>query len=143
MRGRSESVDVRCRDGVPVLFRRPEVTRGSRTVHRARWYSVRAVVGYWVEGSAWWRSRAVRVLHGQEADDLSETTTTACAGTQSMLPPLDRTIWRVEARRQDLPTGDELDPDNPDPWRAESRYGVYELVCGTDGRWWLGRAAQQ
>ena len=105
---RAEVVQVRCRDGVPVEFRRER----SRTSGSVRRYSVRAVLGFGVEGTAWWRSKAVRAVLGRDSHESIDTT-----------PEPDRTIWRVEAREAD-----------------HFHVGVYHLVRGGDGAWLLTRA---
>jgi hypothetical protein len=68
----TELLQVRCRDGIPIRFGRPEVRRGQARIRGPRWYRVRAVLASWVSSPAWWRTRAVE----------------------------DSRIWRVEARRE-------------------------------------------
>ena len=74
---------------------------------------MRAVLGFWVEGTAWWRSKAVRAVLGRESPDAIDTTA-----------ELDRTVWRVEAR-----AGEQV------------QVGVYDLVRDSDGSWSLTRSA--
>lgn len=105
---RVEVIEVQCREGVPVQFRRP-----ASRARASRRYRVRAVLGFWVEGTAWWRSKAVRAVLGRESHVSIDTT-----------PELDRTIWRVEARAGE-----------------QAQVGVYDLVRDGDGAWSLTRAA--
>jgi hypothetical protein len=68
----TERLQVRCRDGVPIRFGRPEVRRGQARIRGSRWYRVRAVLASWAASPAWWRTRGVD----------------------------DSRVWRVEARQE-------------------------------------------
>ena len=105
---RVEVIEVQCREGVPVQFHRP-----ASRARDSRRYRVRAVLGFWVEGTAWWKSKAVRAVLGRESHESIDTT-----------PERDRTIWRVEARAGE-----------------QAQVGVYDLVRDGDGAWSLARAA--
>jgi hypothetical protein len=129
MRRSSEAIEVRCRAGVPVRFRRPPIdeVRTGRRFRGPRWYAVRAVLGFWIESGAWWRSAAARSVLALDADApaggvATTSATTSGAGSGAG----DRVVWRVEAR----------------PVIGQSgAVGVYELVHGIDGGWSLARTA--
>jgi len=128
MRRSSEAIEVRCRAGVPVRFRRPAIDEG-RAGHRfrgPRWYSVRAVLGFWIESGAWWRSSAARAVLALDADGPADGAAPTGTGTGTVTGTGDRVVWRVEAR----------------PVIGQgSAVGVYELVQGVDGGWSLARTA--
>jgi hypothetical protein len=107
-----EPLTVHCRSGVPVRFRRPDRRRGQALLRAAQWYRVRAVVASWSESPPWWR-----VTPG--ADRLVSAATDASQRTA----PIDRRVWRVEARTE---------PQGP--------LGVFDLVELPDGGWALARA---
>lgn len=122
MRRSNEAIEVRCRAGVPVRFRRPAIDEGrvGPRFRGPRWYAVRAVLGFWIESGAWWRSSAARAVLALDADGLTAAETVGTSGAG------DRVVWRVEAR--------------PVIGRSNA-VGVYELVQGIDGGWSLARTA--
>jgi len=127
MRANGEVIEVRCRAGVPVRFRRPAIGGAGRVGLRARgprWYAVRAVLGFWVESSAWWRSSAARAVLALEASEPIESAEGVSADGASWAG--EQVVWRVEARPE---------------VRQNAAIGVYELVRGIDGRWSLARTA--
>jgi len=87
---------------------------------------VRAVLGFWIESGAWWRSSAARAVLALDADGPADGAAPTGTGTGTVTGTGDRVVWRVEAR----------------PVIGQgSAVGVYELVQGVDGGWSLARTA--
>jgi hypothetical protein len=120
-----EFLTVQCRDGVPVLFRRPARTRGAAVLRGPRWYRVRAVVASWSEVTPWWRLRSVALRPTGAGGSGDRTPGDRTLG--------DRTVWRVEARPAREPLTVKGAPRG-------QRIDVFDLVEHPDGRWLLLRA---
>jgi Family of unknown function (DUF6504) len=120
-----ELLTVQCRDGVPILFRRPARTRGAAVLRGPRWYRVRAVVASWSEVTPWWRMRSGALRSAGAGSSGADTSGDRSSG--------DRTVWRVEAR----PAREPLTVKGA---RRGQGIDVFDLIEHPDGRWLLLRA---
>jgi hypothetical protein len=110
----ADPVDVRRGDDAPAEF-----------VWRGRLYSVRAVLGHWMEAGGWWRD--VATARPRAERDVATARPWAERDVATARPVLDEAeqeIWRVEAR----------------PGRGGSA-GVFDLRFDwSAGGWTLARA---
>jgi hypothetical protein len=121
----ADPVDVRREDDAPSAF-----------VWRGRLYSVRAVLGHWMEAGGWWAaSRDVPTARPQVERDVP-----------TARPQVERDVPTARPQVERAPTG-ALDEGEQEIWRVEARSGragaagVFELRFDwSGGGWTLARA---
>ncbi|MFC6153301.1 DUF6504 family protein [Nocardioides yefusunii] len=132
MRRYDDQVEVRTEEG---RQGRPAQPEPAQFLWRGQLWQVRDVLAHWIETGEWWRSDRARAVAGTEVVNGRTAPGVASAPAEQRGPAeafadllREREVWRVEARRPEIGTGE----------RRVVRAGVFDLAHDhAAGRWQL------